>query len=793
MKIRVLLISFITLLFGYTAHAQVTVDNTLTVQQLVEDYLIGDGVQVENIMINGQPAGTVNNQAGLYTGPSDVVSFPLGIAMATGDANAVITGGFGSPLSNDSINDPDLMAISGQNINDAIIIEFDFLSTSDSIKFNYVFASKEYPSFTCSGYNDAFGFFLSGPGINGPYAQNAINIALIPGTDIPVAINTVNSGTPSGSYPASNCEDANPNWIEDSQYFVSNSGTPSDDIQFPGMTQTFTAMADVDCGEWYHIKLAIGDATDTGFDSGVFLEAGSFAAFGDVFVNVVPTIGGSAVSNPDYDSVLVAGCSEAYIELTRPTGLTIDSVWVEFGGTAIQQIGDTLIPGADYELLTENDSIDLGFPDGVDTIAFTINTIWDSIPGEEEYIIITIFYFDGCGELNSASDSIFIVDPYQLSSDAPPVDITCPADQVLIAAEGLEGIEPYYYDWIDVQAGEELNEVMVDVPPDSAYYVVGISDQCAFEIKYDSVLVTNSIPPPLQATIDPFTQPECTNETVPLHVSIQDGNGEYTIVWSDGKENTYIPNESITVQNINSTIVFNPDPTNYTAELPVYLTVIDTCGTIVNDTIQINYPFIEPLTASFTPLTEHCPTEAVVVESTSENGAGDYYYSWELINGQFGQGADPNASYIHVDQSGGMNTYTLTVTDFCEREGYSYNYVRGDDGVLGSSGKAVYADSVRVIELDNIMNIITPNGDNRNDFFAIEGIEGFEDSRLEVYDRWGTLIYETNNYMAGDPQIKPDNAFDADGFGDGTYFYIINVQSGECVTSGTIEVLGNSN
>src|SRR5690606_38701485 len=146
----------------------------------------------------------------------------------------------------------------------------------------------------------------------------------------------------------------------------------------------------------------------------------------------------------------------------------------EFSGTAIQQIGEDPIPGADYSLTTENDSLELNFPEGVDTIAFTLSTLWDEIPDEEEYVVITIFYYDGCGELNSASDTINIVDPYYLSSEAPPVDVTCPAEQTLVTAGGLEGIEPYFYDWIDIMAGEDLNEVMVDVPPDSAYYVVGI-------------------------------------------------------------------------------------------------------------------------------------------------------------------------------------------------------------------------------------------------------------------------------------------------------------------------------
>src|SRR5690554_4002142 len=240
MKLRISIFIAFTFLASLVANAQITIDNTLSVQTLIEEYLIGDGVEVENITVNGQPASTVNNQTGLYTGPgsNNLIEFTQGIVMVTGNANTV-AGGAGGGLTNPIQNDPDLMAIAGQNINDAIIIEFDFWATSDSIKFNYVFASKEYPSFTCSNYNDAFGFFLSGAGITGPYTNNSKNIALIPGTEIPVAINTVNSGVPSGSYPASNCSDLNPDWVEHSQYFVSNSNQPSGDVQFPGMTQTF--------------------------------------------------------------------------------------------------------------------------------------------------------------------------------------------------------------------------------------------------------------------------------------------------------------------------------------------------------------------------------------------------------------------------------------------------------------------------------------------------------------------------------------------------------------------------
>ncbi len=84
--------------------------------------------------------------------------------------------------------------------------------------------------------------------------------------------------------------------------------------------------------------------------------------------------------------------------------MTVDSIYSEFSGTAIE--------GEDYSL-GENDTL-FFFPEDVDTLNFTITTIYDQVPNEDEYLTITIFYFNGCGELDSASTSIPIVDPYVL-------------------------------------------------------------------------------------------------------------------------------------------------------------------------------------------------------------------------------------------------------------------------------------------------------------------------------------------------------------------------------------------
>jgi hypothetical protein len=80
--------------------------------------------------------------------------------------------------------------ISGTTL-DAAVLEFDFIPQSDTLTFNYVFGSEEYPEYVCSSFNDVFGFFITGPNPAGPPHYNKMNIALVPGTNLPVYINII--------------------------------------------------------------------------------------------------------------------------------------------------------------------------------------------------------------------------------------------------------------------------------------------------------------------------------------------------------------------------------------------------------------------------------------------------------------------------------------------------------------------------------------------------------------------------------------------------------------------------
>uniref|UniRef100_UPI004049C8F4 choice-of-anchor L domain-containing protein n=1 Tax=Fluviicola sp. TaxID=1917219 RepID=UPI004049C8F4 len=132
---------------------------------------------------------------------------------------------------------------------DACIVEFDFSPTlSDTISFTYVLASEEYPEYANSSFTDRFLFLVAANG--GAYA----NIAFLPGTTIPVEINSVNATV-------------------NQQYYVDNmSGPNASSFVFDAYTTPFVAQFYAQTGVSYHIKLVIADVSDGAFDSAIFLD-----------------------------------------------------------------------------------------------------------------------------------------------------------------------------------------------------------------------------------------------------------------------------------------------------------------------------------------------------------------------------------------------------------------------------------------------------------------------------------------------------------------------------------------
>jgi len=283
MKMKSKISFFFLLIFGcfLQLKAQIGITNAAPnnmATNLVQNVLVGSGVAVSNISFTGN-----TQQIGAFTSGSSI-GMASGIVMSSGHALDADLGGspnsFNTPNTGIQCNaNPNTIcndlytvansvpALVGQSfsvsdINDMCVLEFDFIPESDTLRFNYCFGSEEYLTYVNSSFNDVFGFFISGPGITGPYSSPAgfpngsINIATVPNSSpsLPITISSIHPGLYG-------------------QYY--NTGTS---ISYNGYTDVFTAEAIVQACETYHIRLAIADGSDDYLDSGVFFEANSFSS-----------------------------------------------------------------------------------------------------------------------------------------------------------------------------------------------------------------------------------------------------------------------------------------------------------------------------------------------------------------------------------------------------------------------------------------------------------------------------------------------------------------------------------
>ncbi|MBS3738309.1 MAG: choice-of-anchor L domain-containing protein, partial [Psychroflexus sp.] len=261
-------------------------DNNFTLDQLVSEVLIqGECALVDNINspLSAQASNAGFDSYGYFNKGCSNFPFEEGIVLSSEGVSGIPTG---LPSENPfGPGDPDLSALGGGNTNDATVIEFEFTPFVDQIQFNYMFASDEYNfpslSFVCS-FADTFAFILSGPGISNTndYDHDAnpatpdltldlggLNIALVPGTTVPVS--AVNVHTNTSCAAGSLGEFAFPQ-------FFDNTNVPPPYHKYDGQMRVLTAQADVIPGQVYTIKLAISDFSDSILNSAVFLEGGSF-------------------------------------------------------------------------------------------------------------------------------------------------------------------------------------------------------------------------------------------------------------------------------------------------------------------------------------------------------------------------------------------------------------------------------------------------------------------------------------------------------------------------------------
>ncbi|MFN6379542.1 MAG: choice-of-anchor L domain-containing protein [Flavobacteriales bacterium] len=244
-----------------SSYGQITLLPSENIQQAIQSNFLGNGIFTSNVTFNGQANVTSSPLMSAFQDANPLLGVSSGIVLSTGMVEDLLTSSIGGTEPY-SIQDEDIIQLLQDPlyIGEVTSLEFDFIATGDSVAFQYVFASVEYPEFVNTSFNDHFGFFISGPGINGTFTNGAVNLAYLPNSETAVGINTVNDQTNSEYYNVS----------------ANEMGITSID----GFTDVLHAcIGQLIVGETYHIKLIIADVGDSALSSHVFLSGESFEQY----------------------------------------------------------------------------------------------------------------------------------------------------------------------------------------------------------------------------------------------------------------------------------------------------------------------------------------------------------------------------------------------------------------------------------------------------------------------------------------------------------------------------------
>ncbi|MBB4801467.1 gliding motility-associated-like protein [Flavobacterium nitrogenifigens] len=744
--VKVILLICLLLCIGSKTSAQnISVDPTVTPDVLVKNILINSScLSIDNVSASGNPLAGQQSY-GSFTGGSNF-PFSTGLVLAT-SASKNAEGPYNQATSIGvkvfSWNgDPDLNTALGTSTSThATVLEFDFIPSTNSISFNYFFASNEYQSFYPCSYSDGFAFLIKEVGTTDPYK----NLAVLPNTTTAVSATTVhpkiNSAVVEGT-PKPGCEAVNENYF--------NGYNPaSSPINYAGQTVVMNASTDVVPNKKYHLKLVVADDLTRNFPSAVFIEGGSFLSkinfgkdrtfandnpvcFGENFVLDTKLNGAdytfkwyikdasnnyvllSGATTPTY-AVITPGTYKVEATLNSASCTATGEISVEFTqeikstNTSILQCDDDT-DGITFFDLTKVANIvknnvsqitNQGYYESLANARNKVNPIlnpkkyFNKYPNQVVYARIENTY--GC----FATPQIALnVSPY-IIPDQPPFT-TCDEDQTqdgLYQFNLAEQVTPQITSTLPsglvvnffLTADDALAETNPlanifknTVPFNQTIYVRAINGPDCYDIA------------PVELVVHTFDPPNFEDETLYLckgeEMSLTVASGFKTYQWSNGETN-------------NSTII------NTAGDHTISVTDSNDC----QKTKTFKVILSEPATITGADVKDFSGIDNSV--KIVYTGVGDYEFS---LDGSVFQD-DPTFTQV--------------------RPGI-YNAVAVDKHGCGIS------NSFLLYVLD-YPRFFTPNGDGYNDLWTIQNIDQMPDYSVSIFDRYGKLLKQMNQNSSG--------------------------------------------
>lgn len=479
MKKLLIILAFVTFFLNGNAQLYTQYAKAGNIDSLIQKLFASPNVQISNITFKGYyfPSTGLNGNIrdiGYFNSVNSTVGIDSGLVLTGGMLAAPY--GLGQPANvNASFmkatsGDPDLDSlIHYPNVitQGAAVVEFDFTPNGDSIKFEYVFASDEYPNQICTEDEDLFAFFISGPGIVGKK-----NIALVPGTNFPVGNSSINDVATFSLTPnLTNCYSTSFPQLYVDHLLDTN-------FIFNGSTTVLTAGHKTIPCQTYHLKLAIAECGGLSDNSAVFLKANSF--------NSEPIKITSKVNFINGDTALYESCSGAKLIIRRTYNIQSSKTYsLNFSGSAIN--------GVDYQTLPSTITM---LPNQMyDTIY--LQPIQDLISDNFENIILKIGDTLCNGNYYEAKIEFTILEKNMLKAVINS-DQRAYCDTAKLIVNIINGLKPTNINWLDGEGTDSLFKYY-PITFGDGYYInklvfVSVSDGCG-QFDKDTINVTFSKKP----------------------------------------------------------------------------------------------------------------------------------------------------------------------------------------------------------------------------------------------------------------------------------------------------------
>ena len=744
---KICFFSLVICLLSAKIEAQnITVDDTKTPESLVKNVLINSScINIATVQASGNPASNGASYASFDSGTSDF-PFSNGIVLST-SASKNAVGPYIEANSIGFVNsvwpgDTDLNAtLNYSQSSQATVLEFEFVSMTNSISFNYIFASSEYQKYYPCNFSDAFAFLIK----EVSSSENYKNLAVIPNTTTSVSSTTVHADI----LPYTDGTTSSPGCKAENKDFFYGYNTVNSPVNYAGQTVAMKAHTQVIPNKTYHLKLVVADDYTGQYNSAVFIEGGSFVSLVDfgadrTIANNNPACFDETITlntqleNTQYDfKWFKQDATNNYVEIPSQVSSTYNvqsggnyKVEATLKGTSCVFIGHIKIEYAP-EILSANTSL-LQCDDDTDGITvFNLTKVNDIVKNNVPEIV-NKGYYESLADAKAKTNPILnpeqytnkIVDQivyarieneygcFAIAEITLKISSTTIPDQAPIATcdgddnqDGLyqfdlaEEVTPqvstglpttlvfnYYLNTNDAlnETNKLPNIFKNNVAFSQIIYAKATNGADCFDI-VPIELVVNTFDPP---NFEEETKILCKGEEITLDVT----TGFASYLWNTGSTNTSIE-------------------VNTAGDYFVVVTDVNGCQKTKKFKVVLSEPALitEAIVKDFSGI-----DNSVLIQYT---GVGNYEFSLE------GNVFQDNPLFTGVKPG-------------------IYNAIAKDKNGCGLS------NSFLLYVLD-YPRFFTPNGDGYNDLWFITNFDPLPDYKIFIFDRYGKLLKQMNQNSAG--------------------------------------------